>query len=100
MAGAAADAMPMIMVATVAAGKMVKLLVICVVFAYTNADAPADTGPSYFTTEYDGEQVGENADVKVIVQSAEGATAVTLEADDFNIDDRWFNDRYRQVGRI
>lgn len=84
--GAAADAMPMIIVGTVAAGKMVKAGDM-VVFTYSNATAPDATGGNYFTTEYDGEAVGEAADVKVIVQSAEGATAVTLAADDFNIDD-------------
>ena len=82
--GAAADAMPMIMVGTVAAAGLAAGD--SVVFAYANATAPADTGPSYFTTEYDEMQVGENADVKVIVQSAEGATAVMLAADDFNVD--------------
>ena len=79
------DPVPMTMVATVADGKMVKAGDM-VVFAYTNAMAPADTGPSYFTTEYDDMQVGENADVKVIVQSAEGPTALMLTADDFNVD--------------
>ena len=83
--GAAADAMPMIMVATVASGKMVKAGDM-VKFTYTNATAPDATGGNYFTTEYDGEQVGEDADVKVIVQSPEGPTALMLTAANFNVD--------------
>ena len=83
--GAAADAAPMIMVATVAADKMVKAGDM-VKFTYSNAMAPDAKGPSYFTTQYDGMSVGEMDDVKVIVQSMEGATQLSVAADDFNID--------------
>ena len=83
--GAAADAMPMIMVATVASGKKLAARD-SVKFTYSNATAPAATGPSHFTTEYDDMAVGEMDDVKVIVQSAEGATQLSIEADDFNVD--------------
>ena len=82
--GAAEDADPMIMVATVgaaglAAGDSVE-------FAYTNADAPTMPEVSVFTTSYDSMQAGTDDDVKVIVQSEEGATKLMLEAADFNID--------------
>ena len=83
--GAAADAMPMIMVATVASGKKLAARD-SVKFTYSNATAPTATGASHFTTEYDGMAVGEMDDVKVIVQSAEGATQLSVEADDFNVD--------------
>ena len=77
------DPVPMTMVATVAAGKMVKAGDM-VVFTYTNAMAPAMPEASMFITEYDGEQVA--GDYKVIVQSAAGAAKLALEAADFNID--------------
>ena len=83
-AGAATDAAPMIMVATVAAGA--KLAVgDSVVFTYSNATATSVLGHSDFTTEYDGEGVEGN--VTVLVESAEGATALQLEVDDFTIED-------------
>ncbi len=83
--GAAADAMPMIMVATVASGAKLAARD-SVKFTYSNATAPTATGASHFTTEYDDMAVGEMDDVKVIVQSAEGATQLSVEADDFNVD--------------
>ena len=83
-AGAAADAMDMIMVATVGAAGLAAGD--SVVFTYSNADAPAMPEVSMFTTSYDSMQVGTADDVKVIVQSVEGATKLALEAADFNID--------------
>ena len=73
----------MIIVGTVAAGKMVNAGDM-VKFTYGNATAPGMPEASMFVTEYDGEQVA--GDYKVIVQSAAGASKLALEADDFNID--------------
>ena len=82
---ATTDTVNTVMVATVAAGKMVKAGDI-VKFTYSNAMAPAATGASDFTTEYDGEGVEGN--VTVLVESAEGATALKLDAvADFTIED-------------
>ena len=83
-AGAAADAMDTIMVATVGAAGLAAGD--SVVFTYSNADAPAMPEVSMFTTSYDSMQAGTDDDVKVIVQSEEGATKLMLEAADFNID--------------
>ena len=80
-AGAATDAVAMIMVAQVASGKKV-MAGDTIVFTYTNATAPTTLGPAVFTTSYDGMQVGSDEDVKVIVQSAEGATKIAVESDD------------------
>ena len=84
---AAADAadgdMDMIMVAEVASeaslmeGDMV-------VFTYTGM-SPEMPEASQFITEYDSEPV--EGDSKVIVQSADGAEALALEASDFTIED-------------
>ena len=81
--GAADDAMDMIMVATVLSeaslmeGDMV-------VFTYTGM-SPEMPEASQFITEYDSEPV--EGDSKVIVQSADGAEALALEASDFTIED-------------
>ena len=80
--GAAEDAMPMIIVATVGAAGLAAGD--SVVFTYTNAMAPAMPEASMFITEYDDGQVA--GDYKVIVQSAAGASKLALEAADFNID--------------
>ena len=57
-----------------------------IMFTYSNAMAPAMPAKSTFKFFFDGTQV--TPDLDVIVQSAEGATALGLEADDsFIIDD-------------
>ena len=56
-----------------------------ITFTYENATAPAMPEKSTFKFFFDGTQV--LPDLDVIVQSAEGATALGLEAADFTIED-------------
>ena len=82
--GAAADAPAMYMVARVISERTVeqgdKIM-----FTYSNAMAPAMPEKSVFKFFFDGTQV--TPDLDVIVQSAEGATMLGLEAADFTIED-------------
>ena len=75
--GAATDAMPMIMVATVAADKMIKAGD-TVKFTYSNAEATSMLGDSRFTTTYDDAEV--EGDDTILVVSANPATAVSLSS--------------------
>ena len=82
--GATADDPTMYMVARVASEKTVEKGD-KITFTYENAIPPAMPEKSSFKFFFDGTQV--LPDLDVIVQSAEGATALGLEASTFNIED-------------